>query len=224
MRFLANLLVLLAVPAAAAPGLDAVLDQMDTAARSFRNLSATVHWVDFTAIVNDTSAQSGSLLVRLAKPRAVEILIDITQPDPKKVAFQNRQARIFYPKLNTVQVYDLGKQSKLVDQFLLLGFGTPGKELAKNYTVRVIGEEVIDGQTTAKLELIPKSEQVREQFNKVELWITESGGYPLQQKAYQPSGNYRQATYSDIKLNVALPPEAFKLRLPAGVTTEHPGR
>lgn len=197
---------------------------MDTAARSFRNLTAKVSWITYTAIVKDKSVETGSIVVSRPKPRSVECLIEFTQPDPKKVLFQKRQARIYYPKLNTVQVYDFGKQGKLVDQFLVLGFGTSGKELTNSYNVRVVDEETIGGEKTTKLELTPKSKEAREQINKVELWIVQSGGYPLQQKVFQPSGDFREATYSDIRLNVALPADAFSLRLPAGVTTEYPGR
>ena len=34
-----------------------------------------------------------------------------------------------YPKLKTVQEIDLGKRTDLIDQFLLVGFGTSGQEL-----------------------------------------------------------------------------------------------
>lgn len=226
MRTLTKLFVLLSMPAlaAAAPGLSAVLQRMDAAARSFRNLSAQVTWVTFTAIVKDKSVETGSILVNKPKPHSAEFLIEFTEPSPKKISFRKRQFRIYYPKLNTVQIYDLGKQGKLIDQFLVLGFGTSGKELTDNYQVQVAGEETINGQKATKLELIPKSKSAREQVNKVELWIAESGGYPLQQKVFQPSGDYREATYSDIKLNLALQPDALSLHLPAGVTTEYPGR
>ena len=56
------------------------------------------------------------------------MLIDFTKPNPRTVAFRGRKAEIYYPKLKSVQEYDLGKRSDLLDQFLLVGFGTTGKE------------------------------------------------------------------------------------------------
>jgi outer membrane lipoprotein-sorting protein len=149
MQFISNLLVLLAVPATAcaAPDLAAVLRQMDTDSQSFKNLSASVTRVAYTAIVNDKSTESGTMLVRQTKPRAVEMLLDFKVPDPKKVSFENKQVR-----------------------------------------------------------------------------IAQSGGYPVQQKFYQPSGDYHQATYSNVQLNIALPADAMNLHLPPGVTTEYPQR
>jgi len=227
MHRLTLFLLILALPAAAqaAPDLATVLKQMDASAESFRTLSANVTWTDYTAIVKDTSNETGTMLVRRSKPRSSpKILIDFTQPNPRKVAFENRQLSIFYPKLNTVQIWDLGKVGKLVDQALLLGFGTSGKDLASKYNVRVVGEEQVSGQKATRLELIPKSAQVKEQISKVELWIAQDGAYPVQQKVYQLSGNFRQASYSNLKINVNLAPDAATLHLPAGVTTEYPGR
>ena len=222
-----QLLLLLALPVAAhaAPDLATVLTQLDASAETFRTLSANVVWTEFTAIVKDSSTETGTMLVRRTKPRSSpQILIDFTQPNPRKVAFENRRVSIFYPKLNTVQIWDLGKMGKLVDQALLLGFGTPGKDLAKNYSVRVLGEEQVGGQKATKLELIPKSAQAKEQISKVELWIAQDGAYPVQQKVYKLSGDFRQASYSNLKINLNLAPDATTLHLPAGVTTEYPGR
>ncbi|MCU1291246.1 MAG: outer rane lipoproteinsorting protein, partial [Bryobacterales bacterium] len=40
-----------------------------------------------------------------------------------------------------------------------------------------------------------------ERLTIVELWIQDNGYNPIQQMFYEPSGNYRKITYSDIRLN-----------------------
>jgi outer membrane lipoprotein-sorting protein len=152
-----------------------------------------------------------------ANPRDVRMLIEFTHPDPKSIAFQDRRAQIYYPKLQQVELYDLGKYSKLVDQFLLLGFGTSGRELAKSYDVKVIGDETVAGEKTVKLELVPKSNEARQQLSKVELWLHEGGAYPVQQKFYQPGGDYIFISYTDVKLNPPLSPAGVTLQLPKNV-------
>ena len=92
--------------------------------------------------------------LKKAGSRDLQVLIDFTKPDPKTVAFRGRKAEIFYPKLKIVQEYDLGKRTDLIDQFLLVGFGTTGKELKANYSMRYVGEESVAGQKAYKLELI----------------------------------------------------------------------
>jgi outer membrane lipoprotein-sorting protein len=120
--------------------------------------------------------------------------------------------------LKTVQEIDLGKRTDLIDQFLLVGFGTSGQELQSNYTVKYVGEESIAGQKTHRLQLTPRKEKVQA----MELWIADSGGYPVQQKFVQPSGDYYLFTYQDVKLNPQLGDEAFKLKVPKGFKREFP--
>jgi outer membrane lipoprotein-sorting protein len=149
------------------------------------------------------------------------MLIDFSDPDPRTVSFAERRVEIFYPKIKTVQVYDLGKYRNLIDQFLLLGFGSSGSELKKNYDMKVSGEEKAGGETTTRLELVPKSASAREHLTKVELWIS-SAGYPLRQKFHRPSGDYALATYSDLKINTNLSDDTLKLKLPSGVKRQYP--
>jgi outer membrane lipoprotein-sorting protein len=207
-------------PCANARGLDEVLASMDRAAASFRDMSATLKRIDHTAVINDTSEEIGN--VRMKRPsRKVHVLIEFTEPDPRTLSFQGQKAEIYYPKIKTVQVYDLGKYRQLVDQFLLLGFGSSGKELRKSYSLRVVGEDKVSGELTTRLELLPKSKSARKHLDKVELWISTSG-YPLQQKFYQPSGDYVLITYSDLKINPDFPEDALKLKLPGDVKREYP--
>ena len=123
-----------------------------------------------------------------------------------------------------MEEYDLGKHKSLVEQFLLLGFGGTGKELQKNYAVKYLGEETVDGQKASRIELIPKSAQVKESYNKLELWISSPGGYPVKQKLFQPSGNYSSVTYSDVKWNPELAPDQLALKLPPQVKRIFPGK
>jgi outer membrane lipoprotein-sorting protein len=214
------LAVSLLLPCANAGSLDEVLSSMDRAASSFRDMSATLKRIDHTAVINDTSEESGKVRMKRTS-RKVSMLIEFTKPDPRTVSFEGRKAQIYYPKIMTVQVYDLGKYRQLVDQFLLLGFGSSGKELRKNYSLRVVGEDKVSGELTTRLELVPKTRSARKHLDKVELWISTSG-YPLQQKFYQPSEDYIQITYSDLVINPNLPEDALKLRLPDGVKRQYP--
>ena len=93
--------------------------------------------------------EAGSMLLK-KQGRELQVLIDFTKPDAKTVAFRGQKAEIFYPKLKTVQEYDLGKQRGMVDQFLLLGFGTTGQDLKANYSVKYAGEETVAAAHAAR--------------------------------------------------------------------------
>jgi outer membrane lipoprotein-sorting protein len=217
------LTVLLAGPAFSQGSARDVLARMDAAAESFRGISAKISRVMHTAIINDNSTDGGTFRM-IKKGKDVRVLIQLDRPEPKSIAFDTRTAQIFNPKTNTVQVIDLGKQKSLVEQFLLLGFGSSGKELSKNYEIKYLGEESISSQKASRLELTPKSAKVREHYSKIELWIAANGGHPVQQKLNEPSGNYMLMTYIDIKLNPALTASELELKLPPDVKREYPQR
>lgn len=209
---------------AAAPAEQAVLAKMDESAAEFRSMSGKVRKVTHTAVINDDEVETGTIRLKRQGPRDIRLLVEITGHDPKSYALQGRKAEIYYPKIQTVQEYDLGKQGQLLDQFLLLGFGTPTRDLLKAYSLRVAGEETVAGVKTARVELIPKSPRVLQHLTKAELWISLADGHTVQQRFHEPSGDYRLATYSDVKWNQPLADSEVALKLPNNVKREYPQR
>jgi outer membrane lipoprotein-sorting protein len=220
--FLASAFLCITAASAAVSDTDTVLAKMDEAAPKFAGMFADLTRVSYTKVIDDKAVESGTILLRKQGPRSMQVLIDFKKPDPKMVAFGGSKAEIYYPKLEVVQEYDLGKRSDLVEQFTLAGFGTTGKELKANYEVRYVGEETVAGQKAHRLELVPLSKSRKENYEKLELWVAENGAYPVQQKLIRPSGDYELFTYSNVKLNPSIGDDALKLKLPKGVKREHP--
>ena len=207
-----------AAPASAKDLWPEVQARMDHSAAGFQSMTAKVKYLTHTDVLDENSEESGTLTMRKAGAREVEGLIDFTAPNPRVVVFAKRQAMIFYPKINTVNVYDLGKHGEQLDQFLMTGFGTSGSELAHNFDVTALGTETVQKQRAIKLQLVPKTAEARQYVKKLELWIPEIGKpYPLQEKLFEPSGDYRLITYSDLTINPPLAATALKLKTPAGV-------
>jgi outer membrane lipoprotein-sorting protein len=215
-------ILLCAASAFAADSLDAVLARMDKAAAGFKGMTADLSKTTFTAIIKETTVETGSIALLRPKPKDLRMLVNFAAPEQRSVEYADKKLRIYYPKMQTVQAYDLGKQSSLLEQFLLLGFGTPGKDLASNYAVKSLGEETIAGTSAAKLELTPKSKEALDQVKKLEIWVSNDTGQPIQQKIYQTSRDTVTITYSNEKVNPPLTAESVKLKLPAGVKTEYP--
>ncbi len=199
--------------AAADETLESVLARMDKAAPSFKSLAAQLRKVTHTAVINEDSIDTGSILLRRAR-NDMRMLVEFTEPDPKSVAVHGERIEIYYPKMQTVEEYDMGKNRALVDQFLLVGFGTSGKDLSAAYQIKLLGEEDIGGVKTDHLELIPKSQEVLKQFRKLELWIEDTAGYPVQQKITQRGGDYHLFTYTAVKLNTPHADAELKLKAP----------
>jgi outer membrane lipoprotein-sorting protein len=187
-------------------------------------MTSTVKYLVHTAVIDDDSSETGLVKMKKVQEHEVIGLVEFTEPDRRVIAFAHSQVQIYYPKIKTVQIYDLGSHGEQLDQFLLLGFGTSGTELAKVYAMKITGTESVQGQPATILELTPKSADLRQYLRKVELWLPQAPKppYPLQEKLYEPSGNFRVMTYLDLKINIPLPDDALKLKLPKGVKKEYP--
>ena len=209
--------------AAAGASIDGTLAAMDRAAPVFRDMSAKVQRVEHTAVIKLTSVDTGIVRMKRAGTRDMRMLLQFGEPGTRFVAFEKTTAQIYEPKVNTVQIFDLGKQRSLVDQFLLLGFGSTSRELKSSYELKAIGEEQIGGEPAMHLELVPRSASMLQNVKKVQMWLSRAG-YPLQQRFELPSGDYQQFTYSELKINTGLADDAVRLKLPAGVKREYPGK
>jgi outer membrane lipoprotein-sorting protein len=225
-RFALVLLTLTAFGTASAtaadPALQSVLARLDESAAKFRSFSANMQRLTHTDVINSDDIDRGTIKLKRTGSRSdLKMLIEITEPDPKAVAVQGKKGELYYPKMQTVQEYDLGKFREWLDQFYLMGFGTTSKELQDGYSVRLLGSDTKDGQKVTGLELIPKSKEILEHIKKFELWLSDETGLPVEQKIY-PAGQYVVITYSNAKPNPDLPDSALKLQLPKGTKREFP--
>ena len=215
--------ILAAATSAHSQGLPQVLARMDRAAAGFKAMTAQVTYITHTDVLNEDNKETGTATLKKVQADDVQGLVEFVTPDRKTVAFEKHSMRVYYPKINTLQIFDLNKSTDPV-RFVLIGFGVSGSELAKDYDVSVLPN---DGaiSNSVHLQLIPKSADAKQYMTKVELWIPEQGDpYPLREKITQPSNDYRLVMYSDLKINPPLKQDALQLKPPPGVITEHPGK
>ena len=146
-------------------------------------------------------------------PRAI-----VAQRDDRRVVGDVLQglgvdpkAEMYLPKINQIQEYDLSHHSEIVQQYLLLGFGTESNPLRKAYDVKLVGEEDVNGDTTAVLELTPLKANVAAQIAKVSLWINEESWLPVEQKFFEPGGDYLETKYTSVVVNRDLPSSIFEI-------------
>ncbi len=203
-----------AAQTAAAPGakdLEGVLNAMDRAAASFRSAEANFVWDQFTQVIQEHDYQKGTIYYRRSG-NEVQMAADITDPSKKYVLFSGGKVDVYQPEIEQVTEYNAGKNKAEFESFLVLGFGGRGHDLAKSFDVRYAGAETVDGVQTAKLSLTPKAVKVRNMFQQIVLWIDPARGISVQQQFIEPSGDYRLAKYSNIKMNQKIPDDAFKLK------------
>jgi outer membrane lipoprotein-sorting protein len=198
---------------------ESVLEMMDRSAKDFRSLTADLENIKYTAVVKDTSTETGQIWVRHDQ----KMRIDITKPEPRTMLRTGNSLFLYNPKLNRVEEYDLGKNGAMVDQYARLGFGTKSEDLKKSYQVAVTGEEELDHKKTVVLELTPKSEQMRGQVTKVQMWVDEASWLPIQQKFYETgAGDYILFHYTNMMKNLKINESEFKQNWPKNASHEKP--
>ena len=189
---------------------------MDQAAPTFKAMTADLKMVTYTKILDDKETETGTIPLQRIKKNETRAFIEFSGAAARKLTLQGKMVRIYYPNLNQYQDYDLGKTVN-VNQFLLLGFGSSGKELSANYDVKSAGTEKIAGVDTTKLLLTPKDSRTQEHLKTAEIWVPHTSANPIQQRFNEPSGNYRLITYSNINLNPHLS-QNIQLAVPAGAS------
>lgn len=206
----------------AAPTLEELLALLDQSGPAFRDMTASLERKDYTPVLKETEVQRGQVRMKKTSRGEIRLYTEFTEPNPQIIVFERNEAQKYYPKLRMVEIYDLGKYRSLKDQFLLLGFGATGRELQRNYVLKVLGTETVAGVQATRVELVPREPKTQEVLRKAELWISPAG-YPVQQKIYTSSTEYT-FTYTGIRLNTGLPDSALVLNLPKDVKRERPLR
>lgn len=202
------------------PDLEYVLSMMDRSALDFRSLTAAIEHIKYTAVVQDTSKESGEIFVR----KDAKMRIDFQSPDPRTIIRNGDNLYIYTPKINRVEEYNIGRNRAMADQYLALGFGTRIDSLRKNYAIGLSGDEEIDGHKTVILELVPQSDEVKHQISKIQMWVDESSWLPVQQKFFEASGSgdYFMSRYTKVMKNLKLGDGKFKPDWPKGTRIEKP--
>ena len=217
---------------AGSDALDAVLKKMDAAAAGFRTTQAEFEWDSYEKVIDEVDdVETGTIYYRRTG-KDIEMMANVKmvgsdpktpKPAPKFVLFSEGKIRMYQPTPDQVTVYDLGKNKTDFESYLVLGFGGSGHDLVKAFDVTYLGPETVGGVATAKLQLVPKSDKVRNTFQQILLWIDLDRGISLRQQFFEPQGNYRLTNYSAVQVNGRkIPDEVFKLKTTSKTQTISP--
>jgi len=211
--------------------LETILKKMDTVSAGFRTAQAEFEWDNYQRVIDEiVDVQAGSIYYRRSG-KEIEMMADIKKAgtsastmkaEPKYVLFSEGKIRMYQPKPDQVTVYDLGKDRADLESYFVLGFGGSGQDLQKAFDVKFQGTETVNGVAAAKLELTPKSEKVRRNYNRMILWIDTDKDVSVQQEFFTPQGDYRLCKYSNIKLNEKIDNDVFKLKTTGKTQTLSP--
>jgi outer membrane lipoprotein-sorting protein len=188
-----------------------LLAQMNSAAKTFQTAQADFHWDSYQRVVDETEAQQGQMYLRRTG-KGMDAALRVTSPDLKQVVFKDCILSFYQIKIDQVTKHNACDNRAHVESFMSLGFGASGDDLEKKYQVTMEGWETLQGVKTAKLDLVPKEEKLKGSLSKIILWVDPARSLAIQQQFLEPSGDFRLAKYSNIKVNGKIPDDAFKLK------------
>lgn len=197
------------------PEIKKVFERIDNAGKSIVDLTAGITQNKVTLVVNDTSTDTGKLLLKRTKG-GNRTRLDYQTPEVKTLLIDKGKIWIYEPNLKRLQEIELGKHRDQAE-FMLVGVGQSSSDLLRAYDVKYLREENVNGSKASLIELRPKSEKASAMFSKIWLWIDYNFGIPIQTQLTESSGDYLTLRLGNIKINPNLTDKDFKLNLPPGI-------
>jgi outer membrane lipoprotein-sorting protein len=205
----------LAIPSVRADSLEDVRTRMDRFAKDFKSFAAKMTRTDYQKVLDEKTTMQGVVRMQRTKDGTAAVM-EFSGADAQIDFFDGRTGGRYFPKANTEEIYDIGKKGASLEQIILLGFGASRAELTNSYDIALGGSDTVEGTPVTRIELTPKSKDQKNMVARIELWIPMDKGYPVQEKITEPSKNYTQVTYSDMKVP-APANSSFKPVVPADV-------
>ena len=200
-------------PAAASGNLPAIIEKLNQSAKNFRSASAEFELVRTqTDPVPDTEVMKGTVYYERKGSdfkMALHVATDDGKPAPKIYSFVDGVLKL--DEVGANQVTTISQASKFTD-YVMLGFGASGDELAAKWEITDLGPETLNGVETEKLGLVAKDPTVKKNIPQVTVWMDTGRAVSVKQVWVLGNGNSRVNTYTNIKVNQALPKGAFLLK------------
>jgi outer membrane lipoprotein-sorting protein len=194
--------------------LGTVLKQMEALGKTFQSFQAQFSQKKYTSVLKEfDTPDSGEFYYARAKDGSALLRQETMKPGKRVLTIKGGQAVIYQPTMNQAQIVNLGK-NKDKAEYLALGLGqSPGK-LKETFEISYAGSEKIAGADSSIIVLKPRNAAAAAYFSSITLWIKKLNGVPIQQKLQEPNGDYLLVSFSQEKLNPAIPPSRFEQKLP----------
>ncbi len=203
--------------------LEKVLAQMDAASAKFKSAQADFSWDSYQAVVQEHDVQNG--LIYFERRNGVTRMAANFKPESgqtaqKIVVYNGSELQFYQPAIKQMQIFHAGANSGQYESFLTLGFGGSGSDLKKTWNLALLGKETMNGAQVAELDLKPKAQNIQNMFSHVTVWVDPVRGISLKQVFYEPSGDQRICTYTNIKYNQPVSEDVFHIKTAPGTTIQ----
>jgi outer membrane lipoprotein-sorting protein len=199
--------------------LQKVINQLNTASTKFSTAQADFTWDQYQAVVQEDDAQTGTIYYERKKGvtrTSAHIQKDDGKDAPKIVLFDGAEVQMYEPSIKQLTIVKAGANHAQLASFLTLGFGGSGTDLESNWKVSLLGTEKMNGVSVVKLDLVPLQQKVLDMFPHVTIWIDPVQGINYKQIFYEPGGDKRTATYTNVRYNQPIASDVFEIKTAPG--------
>jgi outer membrane lipoprotein-sorting protein len=136
------------------------------------------------------------------------------EPDHKVYVITEDMYTAYFPALKRAEEVPikkfLGKR-----MFRFLAVGQRIGDLARYYDFRLAPQSEVKG--TNLILLTPRSRTVRDHVAEMKIWVDETTGLPRQLQYFEPDGDTTLLSFEDMRTNVDVAANLFKITLPSDV-------
>lgn len=197
--------------APATPTLDQVLKEVQKRQSAVKTLQADFTQQKSLALLAEPQVASGTF----AYEKPDKVRWNYTTPNPVMMLIAGGRMTTFYPKLGRAEALEVGRFQDRI--FKYMGAGNAISELETWFNFRFSDRK---GETTWKLDLVPKTSQVAKRVKSITIWIDRSSYMTSKFEYVEADGDTTLYEFTSIRVNDPVPAAAFKLDLPPTVKLE----
>lgn len=195
--------------------LTGILQKIEKANLDLKSLKAAIVQQRINSQIGSKDTDYGVLIYKPAVGNTKgKLRIDYNKPDVRVVAVVGENLVFYQPRINQVVKMSVAKASKdkAGTYTQIVGLDGSVRNLAKNYNIDYVKDEVVNGKMTSQLHLTPKE---KGQLASLDIWFAQDSWLPVQQKFVERNGDYSIVQLTNLEPNVKLADEAFVVKYPS---------
>lgn len=190
-----------------------IYKRMDQHNKVLRSVQANLKMEKYNAQLEERDVTEGTVKYLPGTEKNMYVRINWTKPVEEQLAIVKGQYVLYRPRLGQAIVGKVEKAKGSAGASGALAFMSMSKaQLKENYTVRYIGQEIVDGSQAWHLELTPKNQT---SYKLANIWV-DGNGMPVQAKVTEKNNDTTTILLSSIKKNESIPSEVFAISPPKG--------
>lgn len=203
-----------AVQAATDVKLERVLEKLNHLNNSLQTFQADIIQTKWINLLQEFDTPEKGKLYFKKTSEGVYLRKEIEEPGHTIMLVTPEEIIVYYPKKNQAVKRSLAEHKA---KYSSTGIGTSSKELKENFDISFVRDEIIKKKVYNIIELVPKTEKIKNYFQKLRLWVDDETGVPVRQRIEELNGDYTIIQFLKIKINKKIKDKVFELKLPKDV-------